>query len=105
MQRRSYPNSFHGNTSGEGWEYIAGLDLVGNAVRVGEEAVMLLTAPVAPSGTADLVIGPAQMALQIHESVGHALELDRVIGDERNFAGASFVRSRIPGIFSTARRP
>jgi TldD protein len=97
VQRRSYPNSFHGNTSGEGWEYIDALDLVGNAGWVGEQAVMLLTAPVAPSGTADLVIGPAQMALQIHESVGHALELDRVIGDERNFAGASFVTLDDPG--------
>jgi TldD protein len=97
VQRRSYPNSFHGNTSGEGWEYIASLDLLANAGRVGEEAVMLLTAPVAPGGSEDLVIGPAQMALQIHESVGHALELDRVIGDERNFAGASFVTVDAPG--------
>ncbi|HTW19520.1 MAG TPA: TldD/PmbA family protein [Mycobacteriales bacterium] len=91
VQRRSYPNSFHGDTSARGWEYLAELDLVANAARVGAEAVTLLTAPTAPPGVADLVIGPAQMALQIHESVGHALELDRVLGDERNFAGASFV--------------
>ncbi len=91
VQRRSYPNSFHGNTGGAGWEFVAAMDLVGNAARVGAEAVELLSAPVAPSGTADLVIGPQQMALQIHESAGHALELDRILGDERNFAGTSFI--------------
>jgi TldD protein len=91
VQRRSYPNSFHGNTGGAGWEYILGLDLPGHAARVGEEAVQLLAAPVAPSGTFDVVIGAQQVALQIHESAGHALELDRILGDERNFAGTSFI--------------
>jgi TldD protein len=91
VQRRSYPNSFHGDTGGSGWEYVLGLDLVGNAVRVGEEAVALLTAPVAPPGISDLVIGAQQVSLQIHESAGHALELDRILGDERNFAGTSFI--------------
>ncbi|NUS06328.1 MAG: TldD/PmbA family protein [Nonomuraea sp.] len=91
VQRRSYPNSFHGNTAGAGWEYVESLRLVEEAARVGEEAVALLSAPYAPAGTADLVIGPAQMALQIHESCGHALELDRILGDESNFAGASFI--------------
>jgi TldD protein len=97
VQRRSYPNSFHGNTLGAGWEALLDLDLLSNADRVGAEAVRLLTAPVASPGPADLVIGPSQMALQIHESVGHALELDRVLGDERNFAGASFVDPAAPG--------
>jgi TldD protein len=91
VQRRSYPNSFHGGTAGRGWEYVEALDLVGEAARVGEEAAALLVAPQADADVADLVIGPAQMALQIHESVGHALELDRILGDERNFAGSSFV--------------
>ncbi len=90
-QRRSYPNSFHGNTAGAGWEYVRGLDLVENAARIGEEAVALLTAPMAPVGTADLVIGAQQVTLQIHESAGHALELDRMLGDEQNFAGKSFI--------------
>ena len=85
------PNSFHGNTAAAGWEYVQGLRLPENAARVGAEAVQLLTAPVAASGTADIVIGPAQLALQIHESTGHALELDRILGDEANFAGRSFV--------------
>jgi TldD protein len=91
-QRRSYPNSFHGNTGAAGWEYVKSLDLIAHADRIGREAVALLTAPMAPAGRADLVIGPAQMALQIHESVGHALELDRMLGDEANFAGISWVR-------------
>jgi TldD protein len=91
-QRRSYPNSFHGNTGAAGWEYVESLDLIAHADRIGREAAALLTAPMAAAGRADLVIGPAQMALQIHESVGHALELDRILGDEANFAGISWVR-------------
>jgi len=91
VQRRSYPNSFHGNTGGAGWEYVAELDIVGNASRVGAEAVELLGAPIAPSGIDDVVIGAQQLSLQIHESAGHALELDRMLGDERNFAGTSFI--------------
>jgi TldD protein len=90
-QRRSYPNSFHGNTAAAGWEYVRGLDLATEAQRVGAEAVQLLSAPVVSSGTSSLVIGPAQMALQIHESTGHAIELDRILGDEANFAGRSFI--------------
>ncbi|GLZ40864.1 TldD/PmbA family protein [Actinokineospora sp. NBRC 105648] len=90
-QRRSYPNSFHGDTAAAGWEFVVGRDLVTNAARVGEEAVALLTAPMAPSGVADVVIGAQQLSLQIHESAGHALELDRMIGDEANFAGTSFI--------------
>ncbi|WP_051385967.1 TldD/PmbA family protein [Actinokineospora inagensis] len=91
VQRRSYPNSFHGDTAAAGWEFVVERDLVGNAARVGEEAVALLTAPVAPSSTADVVLGSQQMSLQIHESTGHALELDRILGDEVNFAGSSFI--------------
>ena len=91
VQRRTDPNSFHGNTGGSGWEFVLGLDLPGNADRVGREAVQLLTAPMADPGRADLVIGAQQVSLQIHESCGHALELDRMLGDERNFAGTSFI--------------
>jgi TldD protein len=93
VQRRSYPNSFHGNTGGSGWEFVLGLDLVGNGGRVGEEAVALLFAPMALAGVNDLVIGAQQVSLQIHESSGHALELDRILGDERNFAGTSFIQA------------
>jgi TldD protein len=91
VQRRSFPNSFHGNTAAAGWEYVRGLNLVTEAQRVASEAVQLLKAPVVASGSSSLVIGPAQMALQIHESTGHAIELDRILGDEANFAGRSFI--------------
>jgi TldD protein len=93
VQRRSYPNSFHGNTAGAGWEYLDTLRMADHAERVGREAVELLTAPPAPAGYADVVIGAQQVALQIHESAGHALELDRILGDEANYAGTSFIRA------------
>ncbi len=70
------------------------LDRVGfgdAAPRVAEEALELLSAPDCPSGTMDLLLGAEQMVLQIHESIGHPLELDRILGDERNYAGTSFV--------------
>ncbi len=62
-----------------------------DAPRIAEEAVQLLDAPDCPTGTMDLILAPDQMILQIHESIGHPLELDRILGDERNYAGTSFV--------------
>jgi predicted Zn-dependent protease len=59
--------------------------------RVAREALELVHARNCPSGTMDIVLMPDQMMLQIHESIGHPLELDRILGDERNFAGTSFV--------------
>ena len=61
------------------------------APRVAEESIQLLVAPNCPDGTMDLLLAPDQMILQIHESIGHPLELDRILGDERNYAGTSFV--------------
>jgi predicted Zn-dependent protease len=46
---------------------------------------------------------PDQMMLQIHESIGHPLELDRILGDERNYAGTSFVKASDFGTCNTAR--
>lgn len=62
------------------------------AKEIGEQAVELTTAEDCPTGTMDLVLAPDQMMLQIHESIGHALEIDRILGDERNYAGWSFVK-------------
>ncbi|MBY0509391.1 MAG: TldD/PmbA family protein, partial [Rhodospirillaceae bacterium] len=59
--------------------------------RVGQEALELLAAPDCPAGAMDLLLTPDQMYIQIHESIGHPLELDRILGDERNYAGTSFV--------------
>ena len=67
--------------------------------RVAEEALTLLDAPECPAGTMDLVLLPGQMALQVHESIGHPLELDRILGDERNYAGTSFVSSDMFGSY------
>lgn len=61
--------------------------------QIGNDAIETLLAPVCPTGVMDAVIGPAQMVLQVHESIGHALELDRILGDERNYAGTSFVKT------------
>lgn len=99
VQRRSYPNSFHGNTGAGGFEYIESLNLLTEAPRVVDEACALLSAPPCPGGTSDLIIGPAMTALQIHESCGHALELDRILGDEAGFAGTSFVDAGAVGSF------
>ncbi len=89
-QRRSYPQSFGQYESG-GYEVIRRFDLAGHAERVGSEAVALLSAPECPEATTDLVLESSQLALQIHESVGHAIELDRILGWEAAFAGTSFL--------------
>jgi len=99
IQTRSYPNSFRGQYMTQGYEMIRGLHLVDNAERVREEAIALLTAPNCPSGTRDIIIDGTQMALQIHESVGHATELDRVLGMEANYAGMSFATPEKLGNF------
>jgi TldD protein len=89
-QRRSYPQSF-GHYETGGYEVIRRFDLAGNAQRIAEEAVQLLTAPLCPTGEMDLILESSQLALQIHESVGHAIELDRILGWEAAFAGTSFL--------------
>ncbi len=61
------------------------------AVRIRDEALQLLDAPDCPTGEMDIILAPDQMMLQIHESIGHPIELDRILGDERNYAGTSFV--------------
>tara|TARA_B000000557_G_scaffold196179_1_gene161506 strand:+ start:2546 stop:3988 length:1443 start_codon:yes stop_codon:yes gene_type:complete len=75
-----------------GMEYFDKYEILSNANRIGEQALELLDADDCPTGEMDLVIAPDQMMLQIHESVGHALEVDRILGDERNYAGWSFVK-------------
>ncbi|HEY7223859.1 MAG TPA: TldD/PmbA family protein, partial [Micromonosporaceae bacterium] len=89
-QRRSYP-AFRGQYGTQGWEAVAGLDLAAQATRVAEEARALLSAPHCPAGVTTLILGTEQMALQIHESVGHAIELDRILGWEAALAGTSWL--------------
>jgi TldD protein len=89
-QRRSY-GGIGGHFGTRGFELVRDADLGANAGRVGEEAVALLSAPLCPQGVTDLILGPEQLGLQIHESVGHAIELDRILGWEAAFAGTSFL--------------
>jgi TldD protein len=91
IQKRSYPNSYGGQWQNKGYELIEELKLVENARRVGEEAVALLTADKCPEGVLNIILDSSQLGLQIHESVGHPIELDRVLGMEANFAGTSFL--------------
>ncbi len=88
--RRSYPGAHGGNMHRAGYEFVEEMDFLGNAPRVVEELEALLVAPPAPAGVMDLVIHHSQLFLQIHESIGHPLELDRVLGWELSFAGDSF---------------
>ena len=89
-QRRSYP-SYRGQFGTRGWELVSELDLAAHAEQIAEEAKALLTAQPCPSGVTTLILGSEQMALQIHESVGHAIELDRILGWEAAFAGTSWL--------------
>ncbi len=91
VQKRSYPNSFGRHQGTAGYELLESMDLVGNAPRVAEEAVTLLSAPLCPSGVTTLILGATQLALQVHESCGHPIELDRVMGTEAAYAGTSFL--------------
>jgi TldD protein len=91
IQKRSYPNSFGGQHQLKGYELIDEWDLVANAARIAEEAVALHSADQCPEGEFDLILDSSQLGLQIHESVGHPIELDRVLGSEANYAGMSFL--------------
>lgn len=90
-QTRTDPGSHGGQMMSRGWEVIEELDLPSKAARVGEEAVQLLGAPQCPSGQMDLILTGGQLALQLHESCGHPIELDRVLGTEASYAGMSFL--------------
>ena len=90
QQTRTF-GGMRGNCLQMGMEYFDKLELLAQSQKIGEQAIELLDADECPTGEMDLVIASDQMMLQIHESVGHALEVDRILGDERNYAGWSFV--------------
>lgn len=90
-QTRSYPNSHRGGVATLGYEYIESLRLLDHAERVREEAVALLKASPCPDMQTTVIICAPQMALQVHESCGHPIELDRVLGTEISLAGGSFL--------------
>src|SRR5438105_9572406 len=83
-----------------GFELVERARFVGSGARLAGEALQLLAASNCPAGSMDLLLAPDPMYIQIHESIGHPLELDRILGDERNYAGTSFVT---PDMFGTYR--
>jgi len=97
-QERSL-NGYRGICQQGGREILDRFDFTGSGRRMAEEALELVAAPNCPSGTMDVLVMPDQMILQIHESIGHPLELDRILGDERNFAGTSFVTREMFGSY------
>ena len=90
-QTRSSAGQYNGFCQQGGLEVLDRAEFHADAPRVAREALALARAGQCPSGPMDLILMPDQMMLQIHESIGHPLELDRILGDERNFAGTSFV--------------
>ncbi|MEA2492276.1 MAG: TldD protein [Thermoleophilaceae bacterium] len=91
VQTRSFPGSYRGDTLQAGYEHFDRMPLVAEAPRVAEEALALLSAEACPSTRTTLIVDGEQLALQVHESVGHAVELDRVLGGEASYAGISWV--------------
>ncbi|MCP4566456.1 MAG: TldD/PmbA family protein [FCB group bacterium] len=89
--KRSFPNSFGGDWACRGYEFIEEMDMLANTEKVREEAVMILSAAACPDTETTIIIGGPQLALQVHESCGHPIELDRVLGTEISLAGGSFM--------------
>jgi len=89
----------YGNARQGGAEALDDLGFWSGGERVTQEALQLLAAPNCPAGVMDVLLAPDQMILQIHESIGHPLELDRILGDERNYAGRSFVSLDMLGTY------
>jgi TldD protein len=90
VQRRSFPSS-EGHSASGGYEIVERTKLPANAERIADEAVALLSAEECPSGKKDIILDGSQLCLQIHESIGHPSELDRVLGTEANYAGTSYL--------------
>ena len=92
-QIRSYPSAHGGSSAQAGWEYVEALALEREAPRVGEQAAALLRADRCPAAVTTVVVDAEQVQLQVHESVGHPTELDRVYGSEAAYAGTSFLKA------------
>jgi TldD protein len=99
VERRSWPASFGGQFKSAGWEHVQSMDLASHGARMRDESVQLCSAPACPGGERDLLLMGNQLMLQIHESVGHPNELDRVFGHEVDLAGSSFATTDMLGTF------
>lgn len=102
VETRSYPASFGGNYKSMGWEFVEELDLPAQGERVRDESIALCHADPCPAGERTLILGGSQLMLQIHESVGHPNELDRVFGHEVDLAGRSFATTDLLNGFQYA---
>ena len=89
IQTRTFGGHAHARQTG--YNFLKESNLINQARQIANDAIELSMAPNCPSEKIDALIAPDQMILQIHESIGHPLELDRILGDERNYAGSSFV--------------
>ena len=99
LQIRTYPDGLRYQNAG-GWEILTRWDLIGNAERVADEAVALLSAKPCPQDTiTSVILSGNQLSLQCHESCGHPIELDRALGSEAAFAGTSFLTPDKLGTF------
>jgi TldD protein len=105
VQTRSYPNSHHGALAQAGFEYVKQLDLVGGAKTIQTEVLHLLRAKPPKAGLTTLILHPTQVVMQLHESCGHAVELDRVLGQELSYAGGSFLTPDRLGRFRYGSAP
>lgn len=99
-QTRTLGGQYNGFCQRGGFEVLEASGLIGGGTRLAGEVLQLVEAPACPDGVSDLLLAPDQMMLQIHESIGHPLELDRILGDERNFAGGSFVTPDLFGHYA-----
>ncbi|HEX9744617.1 MAG TPA: TldD/PmbA family protein [bacterium] len=97
VQTRTYPSTFRGDWATRGWEFIEEMKLLDNCERLKDEVVMLLSADECPTEKRDIIIGGSQLGLQVHESNGHPIELDRVMGTEISLAGGSFMQPNLVG--------
>ena len=88
-QTRSFGS--RGMSQQGGLEVLDRVDFLHASEKIANEALILLNAPNCPTGKMSVILMPDQLMLQLHESIGHPLELDRILGDERNYAGTSFV--------------
>ncbi len=94
---RNYPGHF--SAARGGFEVVRACEMEKNTEKIIEEAIALLTAPRIEEERADIIIGGGHLALQLHESVGHATEADRIFGMEISYAGKTFIKPSMLGNF------
>ena len=101
-QSRTWPGDMSGGRAG--FERFYHYDFENNTERIIKEATDLLTAPTVSEKKADIIIGGGHLALQLHESVGHATEADRIFGMEISYAARPLSNQRCWANSNTARR-